>query len=147
MAYTNALSAYRDTRIKTASGGQLVIMLYDAAIKHLDYSLELLSVKTNGKPDPGNIEKISRAILKTQEIISELTASLDFDQGGEIAKNLFSLYAWFNHELLEANINQDIRRVTVIRNMMSELRGAWYEIAGKTQAVAGQVSNGLSITS
>ncbi|MDR1256652.1 MAG: flagellar protein FliS, partial [Spirochaetaceae bacterium] len=38
----NALSAYRQTRIKTASQGQLIIMLYDGGIGSLDHALELL---------------------------------------------------------------------------------------------------------
>jgi flagellar protein FliS len=132
LAYTNALSAYRETRIKTASQGQLVIMLYDEAVKHLDRGLDLLGMNTTGKKDPGKIEQISKAIIKTQEIITELMVSLDFEQGGDIAKNLFSLYNWFNQELLEANVKQDMRRVTIIRNMVNELRGAWSEIAAKT---------------
>ncbi|MDR3166367.1 MAG: flagellar export chaperone FliS [Treponema sp.] len=134
MAYANALSAYRETRIKTASQGQLIIMLYDEAVKHLDRGLELLGMNVSGKKDPGNIEQISKAIIKTQEIITELMVSLDFEQGGDIAKNLFSLYTWFNQELLEANVKQDIRRVTIIRNMVNELRGAWNEIATKNPA-------------
>ncbi|MCL2318725.1 MAG: flagellar export chaperone FliS [Treponema sp.] len=140
MAYTNAISSYKETRIKTASQGQLIIMLYDEAVKHLDRGLELLSLNTGEKKNPGNIEKISKSILKTQEIITELTVSLDFEQGGEIAQNLFSLYTWFNKELLEANISQDLRRVTTIRNQLHELRNAWAEIAAKngseTQAKA-----------
>lgn len=131
MAYTDAITTYRETRVKTASQGQLIIMLYEEAVKHLDRALELLSLNVGGKRNPGNIERISKSILKTQEIVTELTVSLDFDQGGEIAKNLFSLYTWFNKELLEANISQDIRRVTSVRNQLNELRSAWAEIAGK----------------
>jgi flagellar protein FliS len=136
LAYTNAISTYRETRVKTASQGQLIIMLYDEAVKHLDMSLELLALNVGGKKNPGNIEKISKSILKAQEIVTELTVSLDFDQGGEIAKNLFSLYSWFNKELLEANISQDIRRITAVRNQLSELRSAWAEIAAKTSSEA-----------
>ena len=136
MAYTNAISTYRETRVKTASQGQLIIMLYDEAVKHLDRALELLGINSGGKKDPGNIEKISKSILKTQEIITELTVSLDFEQGGEIAKNLFSLYSWFNKELLEANIQQDLRKVTTVRNQMHELRNAWAEIAAKNGSEA-----------
>ena len=146
MAYTNAISTYRETRVKTASQGQLVIMLYDEAVKKLDRALELLSLNAGGKKNPGNIEKISKAILKAQEIITELIVSLDFEQGGEIAKNLFSLYTWFNKELLEANIAQDIRRITIVRNQLSELRSAWMEIAAKTSSeTAGKVVAGLNI--
>ncbi|MDR0642892.1 MAG: flagellar export chaperone FliS [Treponema sp.] len=131
MAYTNQVSAYRETRVKTASQGQLVIMLYDEAVKQLDRSLELLGLNSTGKKDPGRIEKINKAILKAQEIFTELMASLDFERGGEIAKNLFSLYSWFNQELLAANVKQDQRQITVVRNMVYELRGAWAQVAAK----------------
>jgi len=145
LAYTNAISSYRETTVKTASQGQLIIMLYDEAVKSLDRALELLLLNTEGKKDPGNIEKISKSIVKTQEIITELTVSLDFDQGGEIAKSLFSLYTWFNKELLEANINQDTRRMTAVRNQLSELRSAWAEIAAKTPETTGKSVSGVNI--
>jgi flagellar protein FliS len=146
LAYTKGISTYKETRIKTASQGQLIIMLYDEAVKHLDRGLELLGMNEKGKKDPGKIEQISKSILKTQEIITELIVSLDFEQGGEIAKNLFALYTWFNKELLEANVKQDIRRLTIIRNMVNELRGAWNEIAIKTPAEnKAVVSGGINI--
>jgi flagellar protein FliS len=145
LAYTNGLTTYRETRVKTASQGQLIIMLYDEAVKHLDRGLDLLSIDT-GKKDPGKIEQISKAVLKAQEIITELMVSLDFEQGGDIAKNLFSLYTWFNKELLEANIKQDIRRITIIRNMVNELRGAWSQIVPKNGAeTADKVIGGVNI--
>ena len=129
-----ALSTYKETRIKTASQGQLIIMLYDEAVKQLNRALELLELNNSGKKDPGRIEQISKAVMKTEEIITELTVSLDFDQGGDITKNLFALYTWFNRELLEANISQDSGRLTTVRNMMNDLRDAWYEIISKNSA-------------
>ena len=146
MGYTNAISSYRETRVKTASQGQLVIMLYDEAVKNLDQALELLALNEGGKKNPGNIEKISNSVLKAQEIITELIVSLDFEQGGEIAKNLFSLYTWFNKELFEANISQDMRRITSVRNLVNELRSAWVEIAGKAgNETAGKAIAGVDI--
>ena len=146
MAYSNAISTYRETRVKTASQAQLVIMLYEEAVKSLDRALELLVLNEGGKKNPGNIERISKSILKTQEIITELTVSLDFEQGGDIARNLFALYTWFNKELLEANIGQNIRRVTAVRNQINELRSAWAEIAAKNNSeTAGKTVTGLNI--
>ena len=72
--------------------------------------------------------------MKTEEIITELMVSLDFEQGGDISQNLFSLYTWFNRELLEANIKQDMGRIRVVRNQIVELRSAWQEIAAKNAA-------------
>jgi flagellar protein FliS len=107
-------------------------MLYDEAVKQLDRGLELLVLNSGDKKDPSRIEKINKAVLKAQEIITELMVSLNFEQGGDIAKNLFSLYTWFNQELLEANVKQDPRRITVVRNMVNELRSAWNQIAVQT---------------
>jgi flagellar protein FliS len=131
LAYKNALSTYRETRIKTAGQGQLIIMLYDEAIKQLDRGLELLALNSSEKKDPSRIEQTGKAIMKTEEILTELMVSLDFDQGGDISRNLFSLYTWFNRELLEANIKQDTERIRAVRNMIDDLRSAWQVIVGK----------------
>ena len=133
MAYKNALSTYKEIRINTASQGQLIIMLYNEAVRQLDLALSLLKMN-DAKKDPGRIEKIGKAVMKAQEIVTELMVSLDFEQGGDIAMNLFSLYTWFNRELMEANISQDARRITIIRNLLDDLRGAWQEIVS-TNAV------------
>jgi flagellar protein FliS len=144
VAYTNALSAYKETRIRTASQGQLIIMLYDEAVKQLDKGLELIALNSTGKKDPSRIEHIGKAIVKTQAIITELMVSLDFDQGGEIAKNLFALYTWFNKELLEANMDMDPVRITAVRKMFNDLRISWAEIAAKTSA-EGRPVEGVNI--
>ncbi|GMO31560.1 MAG: flagellar export chaperone FliS [Termitinemataceae bacterium] len=135
MANTIALQAYRDTRIKTASGGQLIIMLYDGAVKKMDNALELLRLNSGSKKNPSRIEEIGKSILKTQEIITELMVSLDFEQGGEIAKNLFALYTWFNKEILEAHVSHDIAKLKMVRDMIDDLRKTWVETVARTQAL------------
>jgi flagellar protein FliS len=128
LAYQNAVSTYKETKIKTAGQGQLIIMLYNTAVRQLDEALFLLQANDTGKKDPGKIEKVGKAVVKTQEIISELMVSLDFEQGGEIAANLFSLYTWFNRELMEANITHDAKRISIVRNHIENLRNAWQEV-------------------
>lgn len=131
----NPLAAYRETRVKTASPGQLVVMLYDEALKQCDIAIELSG--DSEKPRPNNIERINAALGKAQDIVTELMASLDFDAGGEIAQNLFSLYVWFGRELLEANITKDTVRVKSVRSMLAELRVAWAEVALTAQGGSG----------
>jgi len=131
LAYKNALSTYKEIRINTASQGQLIIMLYSEAVRQLDLALSLLKMN-DVKKDPGRIEKIGKAVMKTQEIVTELMVSLDFEQGGDIAMNLFSLYTWFNRQLMEANIDQDARRISTVRNLLDDLRSAWQEIVASS---------------
>ena len=145
MEFKNALSTYKEIRINTASQGQLIIMLYNEAVKQLDSALFHLE-QNEAKKEPGRIEQISKAVVKTQEIVAELMVSLDFEQGGDIATNLFSLYTWFNRELTEANISQDARRIAIVRNHVDELRNAWQEIAASNLVEAsGREVVGLNI--
>jgi flagellin-specific chaperone FliS len=49
-------------------------------------------------------------------------------------------------ELLEANISQDVRRITAVRNQLSELRSAWAEVAAKSNPeTAGKAVTGVNI--
>ncbi|MCL2765103.1 MAG: flagellar export chaperone FliS [Treponema sp.] len=146
MAYKNASSTYKETKIKTAGQGQLIVMLYDEAVKQLTKAIEFLELNKSDKKDPGRIEHINKAVMKTEEILTELMVSLDFEQGGEISKNLFSLYTWFNRELVEANISQDVSRMLAVRNMLSELRNTWSAVASQTPAEQpGREAVGLNI--
>ena len=138
MSYNQALSAYRETRVKTASQGTLVIMLYDEAIKQMGESASLFD--GDFRKEPGRIEKANKHILKSQEIITELMASLDMEAGGDISRNLLALYTWFNQQLLEANIEKKPEKIALVRNMMEELRGAWAEIVSTTAVPASHQS-------
>jgi flagellar secretion chaperone FliS len=133
VSYNQALSAYRETRVRTASQGTLIIMLYDEAIKQMGEVSTIFD--ENVKNDPKKIEKAHVHILKTQEIITELMASLDMEAGGEIARNLLALYSWFNQQLLEANMEKKKDKVLAVKNMMDDLRSAWVEVVNSTAAV------------
>ena len=145
MAYKNASFSYKETRIKTAGQGQLIVMLYDEGIKQLIRAIELMEGNNTDKKEPGRIEQTSKSIMKTEEIITELMVSLDFEHGGEIAKNLFALYTWFNRELLEANITQDIKRIKTVRDMLSELRDTWSSISQNAVEQPNREAAGLNI--
>jgi flagellar protein FliS len=109
-------------------------MLYNEAVRQLDQAVSLMELNDSGKRDPARIEKIGKSVVKTQEIVSELMVSLDFEQGGDIAKNLFSLYTWFNRELMEANIGQSTKRIAGVRNLINVLRSTWQEIVATNAA-------------
>lgn len=130
MSYNHALSAYRETRIKTASQGTLVIMLYEEAIKQMSAAINLFDAEGSAKVS--ELELVHKHILKAQEVITELTASLNMDIEGDIAKNLFSLYSYFNQQLLEANVEKKNEKIIFVRDMMEQLRAAWVEIVNST---------------
>ena len=138
MGYTNAYTAYRETGVKTASQGKLIVMLYEEAVRQLGTAISYFGA--DNKVEPGNIEKLNNCIIKTQDILTELMTSLDMDKGGEIAKNLMALYVFFNKELLDANIKRDKGKIESVHRMMDELTNAWITAVESTAPVAPPVS-------
>jgi len=145
LAYKNASSTYKETKIKTASQGQLILMLYDEAVRQLTMAIEMLELKNANEKIHDKIEKINKAIMKAEEIITELMVSLDFEQGGDIAKNLFALYSWFNKELLEASISQDVERIKTVKHMFLELYDSWKKIVHTVESENRGTAVGLNI--
>lgn len=131
----NPLRSYKETQIKTATPGKLILMLYDGAIRHLNQALEDLSKEHR-------YDSISNSLIRTQDIIAELMISLDFDRGGEIAKNLFSLYVFMNRRLLDGNISKDKAPLEEVKTLLTELRGAWAEVADKAGVSTGTTQGG-----
>lgn len=142
MSYNSqALTAYRETSVKTASGGSLIIMLYDECIKRLQFAIELLRVD---KIPANSIETINSHIIKAQEVITELMASLNMEAGGEIASNLMAIYSYFYQQLLQANIKKDFEPLCAIKEMMEELRSGWKQ-AIAAEAVSQRVGAGINV--
>ena len=140
----NAYTAYKNTGIKTASQGKLVVLLYEGAIKNLTNALECFD--SDSKIEAKNIEKFGNYIMKAQDIISELQASLNMSAGGEIASNLMSLYIYFNRELMSSNINKDKKKIEFVLNMLNQLSAAWVQAANsQSNAVNTGFGGGLNI--
>lgn len=121
-----------------------MVLLYEAAVKNLRSAISLFDAEEKIKAS--DIEKFSGFIQKTQAIITELEVSLDMEKGGEISKNLMSLYMYFNSELMDASINHKKEKISFVMNMLSELLSAW-RTASSSTANAAQipVQNALNI--
>jgi flagellar secretion chaperone FliS len=144
MGYNQVYNAYRTTNVRTASQGQLIVLLYEGAVRQLSTAAGLF--EPDGQIKAPNIEKYNDCLQKVQSIITELQVSLDMDKGGEISRNLMSLYIYFNTELIQASINKDKKKVDFVMNMMSQLTDSWRQAATSTaNAPAATIDNALNI--
>ena len=125
---SNQLNAYRETRVRTAGQGQIIVMLYDETVKQLDIAISLLEQGTR------ELDKVHNAIVRAQDCITELTVGLDLDKGGQLATSLYNLYRFFHRELTDANIAKDPERLRSVRNLVNELRSAWAQITNRQPA-------------
>ena len=121
--YSNYQNAYKKAAVNTLDQNKLIIMLYDGAIKNANFAVEYMK--------SGEIEKVHDSLIKTKNIVTELLATLNMEHGGEIAKNLKSLYSYMFSLLIEANMEKKSEPVLNVIDLLKELRGAWVQIREK----------------
>lgn len=113
------LGAYKKTSIHTASKEQILLMLYQAAIKNVKKAMDAIDNK--------EIAKKGEFIGKFQDIVIELNNSLDFEIGGEVAKELSSLYDFMLYSSTQANIKIDKAPLEACLNVLNTLYEGWTE--------------------
>ena len=121
--YSNYQNAYKKASVNTLDQNKLIIMLYDGAIKNANFAVQYMK--------SGEIEKVHDSLIKTKNIVTELLATLNMEHGGEIAKNLKSLYSYMFSLLIEANMEKKSKPVLTVIDLLKELRGAWVQIREK----------------
>ena len=126
--------AYFSTHIATTDQGQLLLMLYDGALKFLAQGRErMLARDMAGK---------GVLISKSIDIINELASSLNMAKGGALAENLNNLYFLCTARLLQANAKLDVEQLDSVVNILSGLRSAYAQIVNtpEAQAAVAQIS-------
>jgi len=116
------LAAYQDNSVSTQNKGRLIVLLYDGAIKFMKLAIKEL--------EGGNHEAKGQYINRAVDIITELNAVLDMEQGGEIAANLRKLYTFMSERLTAANIKRDANMIRDVIKLMEELNQGWRAITG-----------------
>jgi flagellar protein FliS len=120
----NPWQSYRKVTTQTATSEHLVLMLYDGAIKFLKQGLAGFRFT-----DPRECnETINNNILRAQDIIHELNARLNMEEGGEIADNFRRLYNYFYSRLTEANLKKKKPPIEEVIGHLCVLRDAWEEM-------------------
>ena len=121
---TNPWLSYRQVATKTATPGQLVLMLFDGALRFLDKALVGFDLDD---PLDSNLA-INNNILKAQEILRELNMSLNMEKGGEFATTMRRLYNYYDLQLSQSNLQKDPSGVELVIRLLSVIRGAWAEM-------------------
>ena len=111
------LGAYKKTSIHTASKEQILLMLYQAAIKNCKKAMDAI--------DDKQIAAKGEYIGKLQDIVIELNNSLDHEIGGKIAQELSSLYDYIVFASTQANIKIEKEPLEGCLNVLNTLYSGW----------------------
>jgi flagellar protein FliS len=123
---TAGYQAYHHNAVATAAPEQLVVMLFDGALRFSRRAVTAF--------EAGQLPQATQAIGRVTSIVNELNATLDTEAGGEIARNLRSIYGFVNRHLVEAIQLADPDRVRQAATLLGELREAFAEASKEVRA-------------
>lgn len=132
---------YQTQSVLTAGPGQLILMMYDGALRFMAIAREGLE---NYDASPRRIETVNTNLIKAQNIISELRACLNHDVGGEYATNLDRLYDYYLRRLFEANVRKDVKPLAEVEGLVRILRDGWAEMLRAQESTEPQRIRGVA---
>jgi len=121
---------YLETTVQTATPAQLLIMLYDGAIRFCRQAIE--AIKEN------KYTEANANLLKVQNIVSEFIITID--RNSPLSENLLKLYEYFNSRLIEANMKKSVESAEEVLGYLIELKETWMQAAKQINQQQGQVS-------
>ena len=117
------IDSYRQTEIQSRSPLELVVMLYDGAIRFLRQSAEHMRA--------GDRERARERMRRAEAVIDELNGTLDMTYG-EVAERLRAIYLFSKRRLIRANLDFDPAKVDGVARMLAELRDAFAQVVERT---------------
>lgn len=118
MALPNAYAQYNNSKVLTASPGELTLMLYEGAIKFCNIAIVAVEAK--------DIEKAHIHITKVERIIDYLRQTLDMKYA--VAQDFERIYSYLSQRLIEANIKKDREILEEISEHLRSVRDTWKEV-------------------
>jgi flagellar protein FliS len=127
--HVRGAGAYRQTSVQSSSPLELVVLLYDGALRHLVAAREAIERQ----------DLIARreALSKALAIVTELQSTLNLEEGGPVAQQLDALYTYMTGRLVDATARKDVKALPEVENLLRSLRDAWAQIAAGEPAIAG----------
>ncbi|MGG1615999.1 flagellar export chaperone FliS [Paenibacillus sp. NRS-1782] len=117
---------YKQSSVQTSTPAQLVVMLYDGAIRFVKAGID--GITSN------DIPKANINLGKAQTIISELMSTLNHSY--DISKNLYALYEYMNYLLIQTNIKKKVESGEEVLGYLQELRETWVTISKQTAGMS-----------
>ncbi|SMO69029.1 flagellar protein FliS [Balnearium lithotrophicum] len=115
----NPYATYMKTEEEVLTNEGLLLKAYEEMISLLNISIFAI--------DEGDVKTKAESLTKVTNALSVMQASLDFEKGGEIAKNLDKLYDFCILELVKANATNDKERIKNVKEILETVYSGFKE--------------------
>ncbi len=106
-------------RISQASRSELIVIMYEVAIKYIDDGIKALA--------DGDAEEFRHDIKKAKSFVNELASVLDLKY--PVSKNLLSLYTYMNNVMVKADITLKTEDLIKVKGMLEKLHLGFLEVS------------------
>lgn len=130
MALPNAYAQYNNSKVLSASPGELTLMLYDGMIRFCNLAETAVEKK--------DIAKAHTNIMKMQRIIDYLRQTLDMNY--PVAEDFERMYIYLSQRMVEANMKKDLEILQEINGHLHAIRDNWKEVMRINREKKGQTS-------
>lgn len=120
-------SQYRDMQVLTATPEKLTAMLYEFLVRSMEKAQDAIE-----RSEP---KEAHNHLIKAQDCLGELQASLDYEQGGEIARVLGAIYEFLQEQLFRANLEKSPAILPRLIPVAKTLRDGWREMLAGGKAI------------
>lgn len=118
-----ALHGYRSTQTQVSSPLELVVLLYDGALRFLAAAERAMAAR--------DLRARATAISRAMAIVIELQSTLDLTSGAEVAAELDRLYEFVQDRLLTATRDHDVAALGQAQQVLGQLAEAWRHVAAE----------------
>ncbi|HKW15930.1 MAG TPA: flagellar export chaperone FliS [Terriglobales bacterium] len=120
----NPKRAYQEAAVRGASPVRLTILLYDQLVQ--DVSRATAALKS------AQIEQCAQQIGHGIAVIGYLQATLRYDTGRDVARNLGRFYTMLREKLMEAQVRSSQEILGEVQTQLLEVRAAWVKVEAET---------------
>lgn len=108
---------YKEARVTTAHPGEVVVMLYDGALRFTREARAALLA--------GDAATAGRTLTRSMDIVAYLQATLKADEAPELTSHLDHVYTTWTLTMVRSNARRDASLLDPVLRQMAELRESW----------------------
>jgi flagellar secretion chaperone FliS len=128
--------AYRESAVRGASPVGLIVILYEEVIRSMRKAQRALA--------SGDIEERTRSLSHALAVVGHLQAVLDFEKGGQVARDLSTFYGMMRSSILDANVRADSQIMESVVTEFSKIKQAWQSVDREITGQPAEAGNELA---
>ncbi len=135
--YGGAAKRYKQVNVQTASRGQILLALYETAIRYSKQGAE--SIRR------GDVVAKGKELQRVAAIVAELTSTLDHATAPDLCASLEQLYFYMQERLALANATLDPEPAEEVAKLLEVLREAWFQAVSQVEGKASEPTMAMAV--